>query len=140
VVLLAIPWTKVPAALEGLPDWGGTVLIDATNQFVSVTPTVVIDDLGDETGSERVASLAPGARVVKAFNTLFARVLAADPRHDAGRQVVFYAGDDADAKTRFRELAEAFGFATVDLGSLHEGGRLMQPGAPLSGLHVLKQD
>jgi 8-hydroxy-5-deazaflavin:NADPH oxidoreductase len=78
--------------------------------------------------------------VVKAFNTLFARVLAADPRHDAGRQVVFYAGDDADAKTRFRELAEAFGFATVDLGSLHEGGRLMQPGAPLSGLHVLKQD
>jgi predicted dinucleotide-binding enzyme len=63
-----------------------------------------------------------------------------DPRHQAGRQVLFLAGDDADAKTTVKDLTAAFGFAPVDLGSLREGGRLMQLGGPLSGLHALKQD
>ncbi|MFB6706057.1 NAD(P)-binding domain-containing protein [Streptomyces sp. NPDC056333] len=39
-----------------------------------------------------------------------------------------------------KDLTAAFGFAPVDLGSLREGGRLMQLGGPLSGLHALKQD
>ncbi|WP_030935641.1 hypothetical protein [Streptomyces sp. NRRL B-24720] len=46
----------------------------------------------------------------------------------------------ADAKTTVKDLTAAVGFAPVDLGSLREGGRLMQLGGPLSGLHALKQD
>jgi predicted dinucleotide-binding enzyme len=139
IVLLATPWAAVEAALDGLPAWDGRVLIDATNAFISFSPTKV-EDFGDGTSSERVASLAPGAHVIKAFNTLFARFIAADPRHEAGRRLLFYAGDDADAKARFDAFVGAFGFAAVDLGPLHAAGKLMEPGGPLSGLHALKQD
>jgi predicted dinucleotide-binding enzyme len=64
-----------------------------------------------------------------------------NPRHPAGRQILFYAGDDAEAKASFHELVDGFGFAPVDIGSLREGGRLMQvDGGPLSALHALRQD
>ena len=79
--------------------------------------------------------------MVKAFNTLFAEHIAPDPRHAEGRRLLFYAGDDADAKARFHAVADEIGFAPVDVGALREGGRLMQVGGgPLSALHALKQD
>ncbi|MEW2449295.1 NADPH-dependent F420 reductase [Streptomyces parvulus] len=140
IVVLAVGWPQVPDVATALPDLGGRIVIDATNQFASPPPHAEIADLGELTGSEYVASLLPGARVVKAFNTLYGQYIAADPRHPAGRQVLFLAGDDADAKATVRDLTGAFGFAPVDLGSLREGGRLMQLDGPLSALHVLKQD
>ncbi|MFE1464444.1 hypothetical protein ACFW6M_25500 [Streptomyces nigra] len=54
--------------------------------------------------------------------------------------MLFLAGDDAGAKDTVVRLTSEFGFAPVDVGSLREGGRLLQLGGPLSGLHVLKQD
>jgi 8-hydroxy-5-deazaflavin:NADPH oxidoreductase len=79
-------------------------------------------DLGDQTGSERNAALMPGARVVKAFNTLFASVVAGqDPRRTNGRLVVFLAGDDADAKATVSAFVDSLGFAPVDLGALRAG-------------------
>ncbi|MGY1399644.1 NAD(P)-binding domain-containing protein [Streptomyces coelicolor] len=140
LVVLAVGWPRVPEVAASLPRLDGTVVVDATNQFASLPPDPRIADLGDLTGSEYVASLLPGARVVKAFNALFAQYVAADPRHAAGRQVLFLAGDDPDAKRTVARLADSFGFAPVDLGPLREGGRLIQLGGPLSGLHVLKQD
>uniref|UniRef100_UPI0033CD6CE2 NADPH-dependent F420 reductase n=1 Tax=Streptomyces sp. NPDC046859 TaxID=3155734 RepID=UPI0033CD6CE2 len=140
LVVLAVGWPQVRDVAARLPRLDGTVVIDATNQFASPPPQPRIADLGDLTGSEYVATLLPGARVVKAFNSLFAQYIAPDPRHEAGRQVLFLAGDDADAKNTVIGLTSAFGFAPVDLGSLREGGRLIQLGGPLSSLHVLKQD
>ncbi|MBZ6255445.1 NAD(P)-binding domain-containing protein [Streptomyces olivaceus] len=140
LVVLAVRWTQIPDAVAGLPRLDGTIVVDATNQFASLPPDPVIADLGDLTGSEYVASLLPGARVVKAFNALFVQYIAPDPRHAAGRQVLFLAGDDADAKRTVRDLTSEFGFAPVDLGTLREGGRLIQLGGPLSALHALKQD
>jgi 8-hydroxy-5-deazaflavin:NADPH oxidoreductase len=141
VVFLAVGWPDVPAALEGLPSWGGQILVDTTNVFTLVDGKPHLADLGGQTGSEIVAQHAPGARVVKAFNTLYAQYIEPNPRHDAGRQVVFYAGDDADAKTTIAGLLDQFGFAAVDVGALRTGGQLMQVGGgPLSALHVLKQD
>jgi predicted dinucleotide-binding enzyme len=140
MILLAVPWPAVPAAVAGLGDWEGRIVIDATNQFETPPPNPKVADLGDLTGSEYVASLLPGARVVKAFNTLYGRYIAADPRHDTGRQVLFLAGDDPSAKALFTALVTEFGFAPVDLGGLRAGGRLMQVGGPLSGLHALTQD
>jgi predicted dinucleotide-binding enzyme len=140
MVFLTVMWWDVPAALAGLPPWGGRVLVDCTNQFARPDP-IEVGDLGDQTGSEVVAALAPGARVVKAFNTMHAGYIAPDPRHPAGRQVLFYAGDDAPAKATFRELVDSFGFAPIDIGALRDGGRLMQVGGgPLSALHALRQD
>jgi 8-hydroxy-5-deazaflavin:NADPH oxidoreductase len=140
LVVLAVPWPQIPATVAGLPRLDKTVVIDATNQFASLSPKPEIADLGDLTGSEYVASLLPGARVVKAFNALYGQFIAADPRHEAGRQVLFLAGDDADAKNTVKVLTSEFGFAPVDLGRLREGGRLIQLGGPLSALHALKQD
>jgi 8-hydroxy-5-deazaflavin:NADPH oxidoreductase len=140
MVFLTVMWPDIPAAMADLPPWDGRILVDSTNQFVRTDP-VEVADVGDQTGSEWVAALAPGARVIKAFNTLHAGYIAPDPRHPAGRQVLFYAGDDAAAKATFRELADSFGFAPVDIGALRDGGRLMQVGGgPLSALHALRQD
>jgi predicted dinucleotide-binding enzyme len=140
MVFLTVMWPDIPAALADLPPWDGRILVDCTNQFARVDP-IEVADLGDQTGSEWVASLAPGARVIKAFNTLFAEYIAPDPRHPAGRQVLFYAGDDAAAKATFRDLTDSLGFAPVDVGALRDGGRLMQVGGgPLSALHALRQD
>jgi predicted dinucleotide-binding enzyme len=87
IVFLAVPFLAIPAALDGLPDWGGRILVDTTNVLAftnSGRPELL--DLGDQTGSEITAAHAPGARVIKAFNTLYARYIAPDPRHAAGRQ------------------------------------------------------
>jgi 8-hydroxy-5-deazaflavin:NADPH oxidoreductase len=69
-VLLAVPWRNVEAALQGLPAWNGRVLIDATNPFIETSPQLVLADLGGKGASEVVAALAPGARIVKAFNSI----------------------------------------------------------------------
>ena len=144
MVFLAVKWPDIPAALSGVSHWDGRVLVDTTNQFdyIDGTPQPVdtVKSYGIPTGSEVVASWALGARVIKAFNTLYVSYIRPDPRHEAGRQVLFFAGDDMDAKSSFGSVFDDIGFATVDIGSLGDGGRLMQaPEGPLSALHVLKQ-
>lgn len=143
LVLLAVWWTQIPDAIAatGVTDWEGRIVIDATNEYVGTPPDDIRPaDLGDVIGSEHVASMLPGARVVKAFNTMSSSYIAANPRHPAGRQIVFLSGDNPDANRRVAALVEQFGFAAVNLGSLRESGRLMQLGGPLSLLHALKQD
>jgi predicted dinucleotide-binding enzyme len=73
-VAIAVPWANVPAAVAGL-QWDDQAVIDPTNAFNA--------DLGGRTSSETVAKLVPGAWLVKAANTLAAKVLSADP-HEAG--------------------------------------------------------
>ena len=141
LVVLAIPFVKVPELAGEVPDWSGRVVVDATNQFAEYEPTYSgFVDLGGETGSEWVARHLPGATVIKAFNAMFAEYIMADPRHHDGRQVLFFAGDDDAANAEFAAFGEALGFAPVLVGGLREGGRLMQLGGPLSALHVIKQD
>jgi 8-hydroxy-5-deazaflavin:NADPH oxidoreductase len=141
LVILALPFLRVPELAQVVPDWSGRIVVDATNQFAEYTPVYRgYVDLGGETGSEWVARHLPGASIIKAFNAMYASYLAADPRHGEGRQVVFYAGDDAAACADFDDLMTRLGFAPVKVGGLRDGGRLMQLGGPLSTLHVIKQD
>jgi 8-hydroxy-5-deazaflavin:NADPH oxidoreductase len=142
VVLLAVPWESVREALTGLPPWNGRILIDATNPFLNPQHLNVLDDLGGRLSSEIVADLAPGARLVKAFNTMFASKLAEGPTPRPGtRRVLFVSGDDEAAKTTVTKLIESFGFATIDLGDLKVGGRMQQAKtAPLAGPDFLLPD
>src|SRR5271156_4131491 len=65
-VLLAAPWKNVEAALPGLPEWNGRVLIDATNPFAETSPKLVLADLGGIGASEIVAGVSRGGRVASA--------------------------------------------------------------------------
>jgi 8-hydroxy-5-deazaflavin:NADPH oxidoreductase len=137
LVLLAVGWDQVPDAVRHLPDWNQRIVIDVTNQWQDFSRGTAAD-LGDQTGSERNAALMPGARVVKAFNTLYGRITARDPRHTDGRLVVFLAGDDEDAKSTVSAFIASLGFAPVDLGELRNGRLMQVGGGPLAGLHVVK--
>jgi 8-hydroxy-5-deazaflavin:NADPH oxidoreductase len=137
LVILAVGWDQVPAALQDLTDWDGRIVIDATNQWHHHDPEAEVD-LGDQTGSEHIATLMPGARVVKAFNTVFMNVVAKAAHRSDGRLVIFFAGDDTDAKATVSTFIDSLELAPVDLGELGQGGRLMQAGGPLIALHVVK--
>jgi 8-hydroxy-5-deazaflavin:NADPH oxidoreductase len=137
IVFVAVNWTRLPAALAGLPDWNGRIVIDANNPIEA--PLFKPIDLKGRVSSEIVADLVPGARVVKAFNHLRADVLAADPRAENGRRVLFYSGDDNAAKAEVAALIDRIGFAGIDLGSLAAGGKLAQfPGGPLPNQNLVK--
>jgi predicted dinucleotide-binding enzyme len=137
IVLVAVNWSKLPAALAGLPDWSGRIVIDANNPIEA--PLFKPVDLKGRVSSEVVADLVPGARVVKGFNHLRAEVLAGDPRAEGGRRVLFYSGNDNAAKAEVAGLIDRIGFVGIDLGSLVVGGRLAQfPGGPLPNQNLVK--
>jgi predicted dinucleotide-binding enzyme len=137
VVVVSVRWAQLRAALSDLPAWRGRILIDATNPVSE--PGAGLADLNGRTSSEVVASLVPGARVVKVANTLPRALLATDPKQVGGRRVLFMSGDDAAAKAEVSAILETVGFATVDLGGLASGGRLQQfPGGPLPNLNLIR--
>jgi predicted dinucleotide-binding enzyme len=130
IVVLAVPWPRVPQAVEGL-RWDGRIVIDPTNDF---DPS----DLDGRTSSEVVADLVAPARVVKGANTLGAGVLGSDPHEAGGQRVIFVSGDDGDAKSEVAALFEESGFFVVDLGGLREGARMQQVRAPLAGHNLIR--
>jgi predicted dinucleotide-binding enzyme len=132
-VLLAVPWRNVENALRGLPAWNGRVLIDATNPFAETSPKLVLADLGGRGASEVVAALAPGARVVKAFNSIVTARFNEGPMKNGGRRVIFVSGDHPEPTEFVRSVIESFGFVPVYLGGLATGGRLQEAGGPLAG-------
>jgi len=138
VVFLTVTWAQLPAALSKLPAWNGRIAVDTTNPYVADGSGLRLLDLGGKTSSEVVAEMVPGARLVKAFNTLFDVVLAREPREAGGRRVIFLSGDDAATKAELSELIDQIGFAAVDLGGLVEGGKMQQAGGPLAGLNLVR--
>lgn len=137
IVLVAVNWSKLPAALKGLPAWDGRIVIDANNPIEA--PLFKPAELGGRLSSEIVADLVPGARLVKAFNHLFAHLVSGDPQAEGGKRVLFYSGDDAEAKAEIGALIDQLGFFGIDLGPLAVGGRLVQfPGGPLPALNLVK--
>jgi 8-hydroxy-5-deazaflavin:NADPH oxidoreductase len=135
-VLLAVPWRNVDAALRGLPEWKGRVLIDATNPFAEISPNLVLADLGGIGASEIIAGVAPGARIVKAFNSIRMAHFNEGPIKGQGKRVIFVSGDDEASKRVVKDLIDSFGFAAIDLGGLVTGGRIQQAGGPLAGLDL----
>src|SRR5256712_8639126 len=132
-VLLAVPWRNVESALKSLPAWNGRVLIDATNPFVETSPKLVLADLGGKGASEVVAGLAPGARIVKAFNSIVNARLNEGPTKNGGRRIIFVSGDHPEPTEFVKSVIEGFGFVAVYLGGLATGGPLQQAGGPPAG-------
>lgn len=131
VVVLATGYGDAVAALHSLGDLRGKVVIDITNPL---TPDYMGLTLGHSTSAaEEIAKAVPGAEVVKAFNTLFAQVLAGGADFGNGQTAsVFVASDSERAKQTATALAQSLGFATVDAGGL-KNARYLEP---LAGLNI----
>lgn len=130
IVFLAVPFDAVKATLKDAPAWNNRIIVDTTNaiDFSDFSPA----DLGGRPSSDIIAEAAPGARLVKSFNTMFANVLARKPDEAHGRRVLFLSGNDKDANTTLAGLIERFGYAPIDLGPIAAGGLLQQFGGALT--------
>jgi len=114
VVVLAVPWPALADTVKSLGALAGKILVDATNPL---NPDMTLAIGHDDSAGETVARLAPGARVVKAFNTTGANNMA-DTRYGPARLMMLVAGDDGQAKGSVMKLADDLGFEAVDAGPL----------------------
>ena len=121
IVLLAVPFGTQKDIAKAAESWQGKIVIDVTNAY-GVAP----EELGNLPSSVVISQAFPGAKLVKAFNSLPAEVLAEDPNVKGGRRVVLLSSDDEGAAAQVATLVEQLGFAPVQLGKLAEGGLLIQ--------------
>lgn len=133
VILLAIPLKANETVANELGDLNGKILIDATNPYPGrdgdVAKKIIEDDKLTSTGW--TASLFPGARVVKAFNSVYFKVLEERAfRNGKERVAVQLASDDESARQKVKQLIEDIGMAPQDMGSL-EDSKSFEPDAPL---------
>jgi 8-hydroxy-5-deazaflavin:NADPH oxidoreductase len=110
VVVLATPWNAAEAVARSL-SLSGKVVIDCTNDL---SPARAETSRGT---AQDVAEWAAGAKVVKAFNTVFFQILHAEQTSDE-RGTVFIVGDDAEAKSKVGGLIRDAGFEPHDAGGL----------------------
>ena len=121
VIFLAVRFESHPEVAKALSDWQGKIIVDVTNAY-GVPP----EQLGGQPSSKAVAQAFTGGALVKGFNHLGAAVLDRDPAVHGGKRVVFLASDDESAAEKIGTLAQALGFAPIQLGELSEGGLLVQ--------------
>jgi predicted dinucleotide-binding enzyme len=123
VIILAVPYGEIDETLEEL---GGTVdgkiVIDVTN---ALTPDYRLALGYSTSGAEELQKKLPSARVVKAFNTVFAANMETG-RVKEQRLTAFVASDDREAKQTALAFAAAIGFDAVDAGEL-QNARLLEP-------------
>jgi len=126
VVVLTTSRAGAQDAIVAAGSHAGKLLVDATNP---IGPGMVLTHGTTDSGAEQVARWAPGARVVKAFNSIGMEVMA-NPHFANGHSVRWYCGDDEPACDTVTTLARDIGFAPVRLGPLARA-RFLEPAALL---------
>lgn len=132
LVFISIPlgrYKEIPTS-----GFGGKIVIDSNNYYPDRDGQIPELDEGKTTSSELLEAHLPGARIVKGFNTIRFEHLKTQGNTDLPleeRRVIFIAGDDSEAKETVAKLIEEIGFAAVDTGFLHEGGKSQQPGTAI---------
>jgi hypothetical protein len=130
VVVLAVPYGAAAETVAAAGGLGGKTVVDITNPLTDDYTGLT---LGHTTSAaEEIQKLAPRAKVVKAFNTIFASVLAAGGKAAGETATVFIAGDDADATATVERVAAKAGFAPLQVGRLAVARYL----EPLGGLNI----
>jgi 8-hydroxy-5-deazaflavin:NADPH oxidoreductase len=129
IVIVAVPYTS---AVEVVANYGdalaGKILVDITNPF-NADGTGLVTTAGDS-ASQQIAAAAPeGTHIVKAFNSIFAGVLAQDRPMDA-----IFAGDGVEAKARVAAFLESLDMRPLDAGGLEMASVLEWAGILLVGL------
>ncbi len=123
IIILATPFPFAAQTLKAAGDLSKKIIIDISNP---ITPDFQGLTVGLTTSAaEEIQKLAPQAKVVKAFNTIFAQLLPNEAREGKTLQV-FIAADDAGAKTEVSALVKSLGFDAVDAGPL-SNSRFIEP-------------
>ncbi|MFE0629718.1 NADPH-dependent F420 reductase [Streptomyces sp. NPDC058864] len=137
-------WVVVTVPLKAVPQVPhaplvGKTVIDTGNYYPERDGRIPQLDTGELTESELLQHHLTDAHVVKAFNNIFFRHLAAlaRPAGAPDRSALPIAGDDVAAKDAVTALLDALGYDTVDVGRLKEGRRF-QPGTPAYGTPYLE--
>jgi len=129
IVILATHYDDSVGALRSVGDVAGKPIVEISNP---VNPEMSGLELGFTTSAaEEIQKAVPDAKVVKAFNTIFARILGETLPSGVHPQV-FYCGDDAEAKRTVRAIIDGAGFAPVDAGPLRNARNL----EPLGMLNI----
>lgn len=115
VVVLATPWSAAQSVIEAAGDLNGKIVVDCTNPIRTGLTGLAL--AVDTSASEHIADWAPGARVVKAFNTVGSNNMA-DPVYAGDKITLLICGDDADAKETVAGLAKQLDFDVIDAGGL----------------------
>jgi predicted dinucleotide-binding enzyme len=128
-VLFSVPWARIDEVLEEIGDEAldGKVVIDTTNQF---GPGGLEPPPGGLTAAQFNQQRIPGARLVKAFNTLTSGFQASEAGRAGERVVLFMCGDDAAAKEAVAGLIRDAGFEPVDVGGLADAAVMEAPRRP----------
>jgi predicted dinucleotide-binding enzyme len=131
VVIVATGYADAVPALKSLGSLAGKVVIDITNPLSADYSGLTIGHV--TSAAEEIAKEFPEAEVAKAFNTVFAQVLADGPALPFGQTVpVFVAGDSERARNMAKSLIQSMGFKAVDAGPL-KNARYLEP---LAGLNI----
>ena len=130
VVVLAVPWRVAEEVVRGLGDLSGKIIVDPTNPRVAAPDGFADYPPLPDSNAERIARLAPGAQVVKAFSTLGAETMF-DPSVAENPVTIPVVGDDRAAKEAVANLARQIGLEAVDVGPLRHA-RIIE------GLHYLR--
>jgi 8-hydroxy-5-deazaflavin:NADPH oxidoreductase len=134
IVVLAVWYQVLDDVLSRYADQlDGKVVVDITNPVDPQTFQPLTIEAGS--AAQAIGQKAPGAKVVKAFNTTFAGTLVAG--QVAGQPLdVLIASDDQDAKDVVRQLAQDAGLRAIDAGPLAHARQL----EGLGYLHMAIQD
>lgn len=125
IVILALPWAAAEAAVNGLGDLSGKIVIDCMNPLGMVDGAFGLTFGHTTSGGEIVQGWLPSARVVKTLNQVGAEIMA-DNSGLPLRPVMFMAGNDDAAKTQVAALLTDLGFEALDAGDITKA-RILEP-------------
>jgi len=129
VLLLSVRWETVVEALKAAGPLQEKILIDCTNPLKPDLSELALSHT--TSAAEEIAKMAPGAKVVKAFNSVFADIYHSESRLFGSRMpTMFYCGDDDGAKPTVVRLIRETGFEPIDAGPL-KSARYLEPLAML---------
>jgi predicted dinucleotide-binding enzyme len=130
VVILAVPFTVIDAALVDAGPLAGRVLWSCVNALRPDYTGLLIGF--DNSAAEEVARRAPGARVVAALPPFAHAIASGQLCYDADLEPsVFVCGDDPAAKKIIDGLVRELGAQPVDAGPL-KAARLVEPAMMLA--------
>ena len=129
VVFLAVPFDAAGDIIEAVGGFAGKIVVDITNPMKADFSGLSIGHT--TSAAEEIQKRAPQAKIVKAFNTIFAQVLQNGGQAAGRPATVFVAGDDEPARAAVVDLARSAGFETLETGPLATA-RYLEPVAALN--------